>query len=64
MDAYDRERAHHHAKEASREMYDQHYINDQGADQYDPNQYDRPERFQGQGNDGGYQNQYQNQGNY
>ncbi|MCJ1264793.1 hypothetical protein MMC22_004668 [Lobaria immixta] len=62
MNAYDRERAHHHAKEASRDMYDEHYIDNQGADQYDPNQYNAPERFQGQGNSGGYQNR--DQGNY
>lgn len=62
MNAYDRERAHHHAKEASRDLYDEHYINNEGADEYDPNRYDRPSRFEGQrqGNDGGYQNQ----GNY
>lgn len=26
-------------------MYDQHYVEGQGADQYDPNSYERPERF-------------------
>lgn len=32
------------ARENSSNMYDQHYVNDQGADQYDPNQYSRPDR--------------------
>ena len=51
MDAYDRERAHHQAKQASRELYDQHY-GDQ--EQYDPNQTDAPPQLynQGQGGDG------------
>ncbi|MCJ1369789.1 hypothetical protein MMC20_001001 [Loxospora ochrophaea] len=43
MNAWDRERAHHQAKENARNMYDEHY---QGADQYDPNQYGAPDRFQ------------------
>jgi hypothetical protein len=30
-------------------MYDEHYIDNQGADQYDPNQYDRPQRFEQRG---------------
>lgn len=33
------------ARENSENMYDQHYVQNQGADQYDPNSYDRPERF-------------------
>ncbi|KAI9878542.1 MAG: hypothetical protein M1830_000596 [Pleopsidium flavum] len=45
MDAYDRERAQHRAKENSENMYDQHYVQGQGADQYDPNQYSPPDRF-------------------
>ena len=55
MDAYDRERAHHQAKENSRHMYDEQYS---GNDQYDPNNTDMPQRFQDysgyQGNQGSY----------
>jgi hypothetical protein len=36
MDFVDREKAKHHAKEQVENMYDQHYIQGQGADQYDP----------------------------
>jgi len=43
MDFYDRERAKHASKENVEHMYDQHYIQGQGADQYDPNQYDAPQ---------------------
>lgn len=42
MDEYDRIEAKRHAEQKSREMYDDHYINNQQADQYDPNQYDQP----------------------
>lgn len=45
MDAYDRERAHRHAKDSAERMYDDHYVQDQGADQYDPNRYGRPGRL-------------------
>ena len=45
MDEYDKVQAHRHAKESAEKMYDEHYIDDQGADQYDPNQYERPPRF-------------------
>ncbi|KAG8529637.1 uncharacterized protein KY384_005118 [Bacidia gigantensis] len=48
MNAYDRERAHHHAKEGSKEMYDQHYG---GQDQYDPS-YGPPQQIQNYGGDG------------
>lgn len=33
------------AKENAENMYDQHYVRGQGADQYDPNQYGAPDRF-------------------
>jgi len=36
MDFVDREKAKHHAKENAEQMYDEHYIQNQGADQYDP----------------------------
>jgi hypothetical protein len=45
MDEYDKIEAHRHAKRSAENMYDQHYVQDQGADQYDPNQYDRPQRL-------------------
>lgn len=45
MDEYDKIEARRHAKQTSENMYDQHYVQDQGADQYDPNQYDRPQRL-------------------
>ena len=36
MDFIDREKAKHHAKENVENMYDEHYVQNQGADQYDP----------------------------
>ena len=45
MDEYDKVRAKRHAKETAENMYDQHYIQGQGADQYDPNQYSAPNRW-------------------
>ncbi|KAH8656559.1 hypothetical protein BGZ60DRAFT_144204 [Tricladium varicosporioides] len=42
MDFIDREKAKRHAKDNVENMYDQHYVRDQGADQYDPNQYSAP----------------------
>jgi len=50
MDFVDRERTQHRAKKNVEEMYDQHYIQDQGADQYDPNQYGAPPQVQQYGN--------------
>jgi len=47
MNAYDRERAQHQAKESSQNMYDQHYEQGQGADQYNPNQYGPPQQLRG-----------------
>ncbi|SLM33527.1 -like antibiotic response protein [Lasallia pustulata] len=46
MDEWDKEKAHRKAKENAENMYDQHYVNDQGADNYDPNQYGPPRHFQ------------------
>ena len=52
MDEYDRERAHHQAKQNAREMYDQQYGN---QDQYDPNNSDYPQQLNyGGGNQGNY----------
>ena len=53
MNEYDRERAKHRAKENAENMYDQHYVQGHGADNYDPNQYGPPQQFQ-------YQSQYRN----
>ncbi|MCJ1409402.1 hypothetical protein MMC19_003483 [Ptychographa xylographoides] len=50
MNEYDRYEARKHATQGANNMYDQHYIQDQGAQQYDPNQYGPPQRFQ----QGGY----------
>ena len=55
MDAYDRERAHHQAKENARNMYDEQYSN---QDQYDPNNTDMPQQFQTYGGRGGGQGGY------
>jgi Protein of unknown function (DUF3759) len=44
-DAWDRHEAHKHAKQSAEQMYNEHYIDDQGANQYDPNEYKRPPRF-------------------
>ncbi len=45
LNEYDKLRAQHQAKEQAGNLYDQHYVQDQGADQYDPNQYQRPQRW-------------------
>jgi xenotropic and polytropic retrovirus receptor 1 len=49
-DWYDRERAKHEAKRNAERMYDEHYVDGQGADQYDPNQYGRPDRIDNRDN--------------
>ncbi|MGD7407642.1 DUF3759 domain-containing protein [Ralstonia pseudosolanacearum] len=48
-DFFDREKAKHEAKKRAERMYDEHYIDNHGADQYDPNQYGRPESFDRRG---------------
>lgn len=48
-DFFDREKAKHEAKRQAEHMYDEHYVNNQSADQYDPNQYGRPEHFERRG---------------
>ncbi|KAH7413889.1 hypothetical protein DE146DRAFT_750078 [Phaeosphaeria sp. MPI-PUGE-AT-0046c] len=45
-DWFDREKTKRHAEKQAEQMYDEHYVNNQGADQYDPNQYGRPEHFE------------------
>jgi len=44
-DAWDHHEARKHAEQSAERMYDEHYIDDQGADQYNPNEYERPPRF-------------------
>ena len=46
MNEWDKIEAQRHAKAGAHRMYDEHYVRDQGADYYDPNQYDRPQRFE------------------
>lgn len=43
-DWFDQEKAKRDAKEHAERMYDEHYIDNHGADQYDPNQYRAPDR--------------------
>lgn len=45
LNEYDKIQAQRHAKQGAENMYDQHYVRDQGADQYDPNQYGRPSQL-------------------
>ncbi|KAH8588793.1 hypothetical protein B0O99DRAFT_638305 [Bisporella sp. PMI_857] len=46
LDFVDRERAKHHAREQVENLYDQHYVQNHGADQYDPNQYGPPREIE------------------
>ncbi|KAI9930050.1 hypothetical protein ASPWEDRAFT_283469 [Aspergillus wentii DTO 134E9] len=46
MDQVDKMKAHHHAKKNAEEMYDQHYVQGHGAEEYDPNRYAPHEKFQ------------------
>ncbi|ORX96223.1 hypothetical protein BCR34DRAFT_607701 [Clohesyomyces aquaticus] len=48
-DWFDREKAKREAKRNAENMYDEHYVQGQGADQYDPQQYGRHERFEQRG---------------
>ena len=48
-DFFDREKAKREAKKQAESMYDEHYVDNQGAGEYNPNQYDRPERFERRG---------------
>ncbi|KAF2816274.1 EXS-domain-containing protein [Mytilinidion resinicola] len=47
-DWFDKEKTKRHAKQNAERLYDEHYVQNQGADQYDPNQYDRPQHLQNQ----------------
>ncbi|KAL9126726.1 MAG: hypothetical protein Q9217_004271 [Psora testacea] len=50
MNEYDKFEAHRNAKQSAENMYDQHYVQGYGADQYDPSQYGPPQQFQSYGN--------------
>ena len=45
-DWFDREKAKRQAREHAEQMYDEHYIRDEGAEQYDPNRHSRNERLE------------------
>jgi len=45
MNEYDKFEARKHAKESAENMYDEHYVRGQNADQYDPNQYGPPKQL-------------------
>lgn len=47
MDEADKIKAHHHAKKNAENMYDEHYVGNHGADQYDPNRYESHQSFNG-----------------
>ncbi|KAH0542296.1 hypothetical protein FGG08_003323 [Glutinoglossum americanum] len=44
-DYYDAEQAKHQAKRNAEHMYDQHYVQHHGAEEYNPNQYGPPPRI-------------------
>lgn len=48
-DWFDREKAKRHAKENAERMYDEHYVDGQGAERYDPGEYGRPGHFERRG---------------
>jgi hypothetical protein len=48
-DWFDKEKAKRQAKQQAEQMYDEHYIDGQNADQYDPDQYSRPQHFDNRG---------------
>jgi len=49
MNEWDSHEARKHAKNNAENMYEEHYVRNQGADQYDPNQYERPQQFDNYG---------------
>ena len=42
MDEYDKIQAKRHAEKSAENIYDNHYVRGQNADNYNPNQYDQP----------------------
>ena len=49
LDEVDKIKAHHHAKKNAEHMYDDHYVNGHGADEYDPNRYQPHNSFSSRG---------------
>lgn len=45
LNEYDKLRAQHEAKENAKKLYDDHYIDKHGAEEYNPNQYSAPSHF-------------------
>jgi len=45
-DWFDREKTKRHARENAEKMYDEHYVRDEGAEQYDPERHSRNERLE------------------
>ncbi|KAF1936349.1 hypothetical protein EJ02DRAFT_459611 [Clathrospora elynae] len=45
-DWFDKEKTKREAKKHAEQMYDEHYVDGQGADQYNPQQYGRPEHIE------------------
>jgi hypothetical protein len=45
MNEYDKYEARKKAQEGAGNMYDQHYVQGQNADQYDPDQYGPPQQL-------------------
>lgn len=58
MNEYDKYEARKHATEGASNMYDQHYVQNQGARDYNPNEYGAPEQINN------YDDRYQRQNNY
>jgi len=56
MNEYDKYEAHKHAKKHAEQFYDQHYIQNERADMYNPNQYGPPQPLQNY--QGGYNQGY------
>ncbi|MCJ1321798.1 hypothetical protein MMC17_008553 [Xylographa soralifera] len=54
MNEYDRYEARKHATESAGNMYDQHYVQNEGANQYNPNEYGPPPQINN------YYNNYNN----
>ncbi|ODM20837.1 hypothetical protein SI65_03890 [Aspergillus cristatus] len=49
LDEADKIKARHHAKKNAEHLYDDHYVNGHGADEYDPNRYQPHNSFSSRG---------------
>lgn len=49
MDQVDKMRTHEHAKKNAEHMYDEHYVQGQGASEYDPSRHGQHESFSRRG---------------